>query len=133
MARVLVIDDDSEMRAFLKEILESEGHEVVLAADGDEGLAEFRNHPADVVMTDLFMPNKEGLETIRELLEEFPHAGIIAMCGRPQASPMLSVATQLGAAEFLCKPFSCQEILVALEKTLRLVKQASNAAALADS
>jgi len=119
MPKILVIDDDAEMRLFLREMLGMEGHEVVLAADGEEGLAEYRAAPADVVITDLFMPNKDGIETINELLQEFPDAVIIAMCGQPQAGPMLSVAVQLGAVEFLCKPFSCQEMLVALEKALR--------------
>src|SRR5258707_820610 len=110
MARILVIEDDADMRVWMEHTLISAGHRVTLAADGQEGVKTFRADSADLVITDLFMPNQEGLETIRQLQEEFPELAIIAISG--EASPiseelgvrtMLTAARQLGAAAVLQK------------------------------
>jgi DNA-binding response OmpR family regulator len=119
MARILVIDDDPDIRAFLEEILKPAGHEVILAADGREGMERYRTSPADLVITDLYMPNQEGLETIRELRTCFPEVAIIAMSGRTAALTMLSVAQKFGAVEVLRKPFSADELIAAVEEALR--------------
>jgi DNA-binding response OmpR family regulator len=119
MARILVIDDDPDIRAFLEEILKPAGHEVILAADGREGMERYRTSPADLVITDLYMPNQEGLETIRELRTCFPEVAIIAMSGRTAALPMLSVAQKFGAVGVLRKPFSADELIAAVQEALR--------------
>jgi CheY-like chemotaxis protein len=118
MARILVIDDEPEMRVLLELILKSAGHEVVLAADGREGVERHCVSPADLVITDLFMPNQEGLETIHELRTRFPEIAIIAMSGMTAAVTMLSVAQKFGAVGVLHKPFSGDELLVAVAKAL---------------
>ena len=118
MARILVIDDDPDIRAFLEEILKPAGHEVILAADGREGMERYRTSPADLVITDLYMPNQEGLETIRELRTCFPEVAIIAMSGRAAALTMLSVAQKFGAVAVLHKPFAADELIAAVARAL---------------
>jgi len=110
MARILVIDDEPDIRTFLEEILESAGHEVILAADGREGVRQHCTSPADLLITDLFMPNQEGLETIREFRARFPEVAIIAMSGKAAALTMLSVAQKFGAVGVLHKPFAAARI-----------------------
>jgi CheY-like chemotaxis protein len=118
MARILVIDDEADMRALLDEMLRAGGHEVVLASDGRDGVAKYRINQADLVITDLFMPNQEGLETIVELRRDFPRVVIIAMSGKTSASAMLSIAVRLGAVEVLIKPFQPAELLAAVARAL---------------
>jgi len=118
MAQILIIDDDPAIRATIEEILRSAGHAVISAVDGIEGVKTFRANPAHVVITDLYMPNQEGLETIRELRQGNPKAVIVAMCGKPTGDTMLSIAQKLGAVEVLQKPFVPQELLDAVEQAL---------------
>ena len=119
MARILIIDDDADMRVLLGQALQSAGHEVVLAADGKEGVEQHRAKPAELVITDLYMPNQAGLETIIQLRKESPTVRIIAMCGKSTAMPMLSAAQRLGAIQVLQKPFVGDEVLTAVERALR--------------
>jgi DNA-binding NtrC family response regulator len=118
MARILVIDDDPDMRALLEQMLKADRHEVVLAADGSEGVQQYCAQPADLVITDLYMPGQEGLETITELRRIFPAVRIIAMSGRAAAETMLSIAQKLGAVEMLQKPFTAEELLAAVARAL---------------
>lgn len=127
MARILVIDDDSDVRDLIREQLQSAGHEVRAASDGVEGLALQRDSPAAVVVCDIFMPEKEGIETIRELKEEFPAVKIIAISGGGRlrtarrsftAHELSVVATELGVARVLNKPFEARELLVSIESAL---------------
>ena len=118
MARILVIDDEPDMRAMLEKFLKSAGHEVILAADGREGVKKYRTSPADLVITDLYMPNQEGLETIGELRRRFPEVAIIAMSGKAAALTMLSIAQKFGAVGMLHKPFAADELIAAVEKAL---------------
>ena len=119
MARILVIDDDAEMRVLAEQILKSSKHEVVLAADGNEGMKKFRANPADLVIINLYMPDQEGLETIIELRRFFPEVGVMAMSSRAASRTMLAVAQALGATEVLQKPFFAKEMLTAVERVLR--------------
>lgn len=118
MARILLIDDDAELRVLAGLNLKEAGYDVSLAADGNEGLKLFRQEPADLVITDIYMPNREGLETIRDLRQRFPGVGIIAMSGRATAGTMLGIARKLGADEVLQKPFATNELLDAISKVL---------------
>jgi DNA-binding NtrC family response regulator len=119
VARILVIDDAADMRALLEQALQSAGHEVVLAADGREGMEQYRTKRPQLVITDLYMPNQAGLETIVQLHKESPGVQIIAMCGKATAMPMLSAAERLGAVAVLQKPFATEELLAAVESALR--------------
>jgi CheY-like chemotaxis protein len=125
------MDDEADTRMLIEEILESAGHEVVLAADGVEGLRQYHSTPVDLALVDLFMPNREGLETIKELKQLFPDFPIIAMSGDSCALPLLSIAQRLGAAEVLQKPFLPEELLEAVQHVLgpkrqRTVKKRPN-------
>jgi CheY-like chemotaxis protein len=118
MARILVIDDESEIRTLLELILKSAGHEVILAADGREGVERYRTSPADLVITDLYMPNQDGVETIRELRMRFPEVPIIATSGRAIAAILLPIAQKLGAVGILQKPFAPDELIAAVARAL---------------
>jgi DNA-binding response OmpR family regulator len=110
--RVLVVDDNEDLRATIKALLQADGFDVAVAADGDAALASHRLRPADVVVTDLFMPDKDGIETIIELKKLYPSVKIIAMSGwtSTRGSDYLQVAREIGAAVTLQKPFDPQEL-----------------------
>jgi CheY-like chemotaxis protein len=126
MARILVIDDDSDVRTLMVYELRVAGHEVRGASDGAEGLTRQRESPADVVVTDIYMPEKEGIETIRDLKEEFPRVKIIAISGggrNPSAGGFSAhdlrvVAGELGVIAVLQKPFETRELLRSIESAL---------------
>ena len=103
----------------LQEALSSAGHEIVLAADGKEGMKKHQLKPADLIITDLFMPNQEGLETIVGLAKQYPETAVIAISGNFEATSMLLVARQLGAAEVLQKPFFPDELTAVVERLLQ--------------
>jgi len=113
------MDDEADARLLIEDILTSAGHEVVLAADGVEGMQRYRAAPVDLALVDLFMPHREGLETIKELKQDAPDFPIIAMSGDSCALPLLSVAQRLGAAQVLQKPFLPEELLEAVNRALR--------------
>jgi DNA-binding response OmpR family regulator len=112
MARILVIDDDRDVREMLRRILEHDGHEVIEASNGEAGVRLYRERPADVVITDIIMPEKEGIETIRDLRRENPQIKIIAISGGGRIGPSdyLNAARMLGAKKTFSKPFSRQEL-----------------------
>ncbi|MEN6484819.1 MAG: response regulator [Syntrophobacteraceae bacterium] len=118
MKRILVIEDDEQYRPMLTRMLQRAGYEVAAAADGEEGIRLFRLQPADLVISDIFMPGKEGMETIRELHRDYPDLKIIAMSGgNIQMGPFCSLppAKEFGAVEVLSKPFEKETLL----KTVR--------------
>lgn len=120
MARILIIDDDDYVRRPLRKMLEVAGHDVVEAREGDEGLKLQRDQPCDLVITDLFMPGKEGLQTIRELRREFPGVKIIAMSGGglDHDVDFLPYAQMVGALRTLAKPFERTDLLNAVAELL---------------
>jgi len=121
MAEILVVDDDPNARSALRRALELAGHTVRTAADGAEGERSYRAKAADAVLLDLFMPRREGLETITALRGAFPGVRILAMSGAvPSLSmDMLKAARALGADSVLRKPFTDAELLEAVEALLR--------------
>lgn len=121
MIRVLVVDDDTGMRDVLKRMLEGEGLQVALAANGKTGLAAFRAAPPDLAVVDIIMPEKEGLETIATMRREHPETRIIAISGGGRAHFMdfLQIARKLGADATLEKPFRKSEILDLVAHLLR--------------
>jgi DNA-binding NtrC family response regulator len=111
--RVLIIDDDADVRSILQALLENEGFICTVAADGEEGLRVQRSTPASVVVTDIFMPGKEGIETVFELVREFPQTKVIVVSGGAHIAGVDygRLAVQLGAVKFLKKPFRPQELI----------------------
>src|SRR5579871_1827701 len=106
MAKVLVVDDDPDIRAVIMEALRGVGHEVSSAQNGREGAHQALVMQPDLIIIDVFMPEQDGLETIRILRLQFPHIAILAISGRSvNSSPMLTVALELGAVNVLEKPF----------------------------
>ena len=116
MFRILVIDDDVQVRKMLRLTLAAEGFDVVEAQDGKVAMRLFRQDPSDLVITDLIMPEKEGIETIIELKRDFPDIKIIAISGGGRIDPKdyLYLAEKLGAQVTLEKPFSRKEVLEAV-------------------
>ncbi|MDY6951804.1 MAG: response regulator [Thermodesulfobacteriota bacterium] len=116
--RVLVIDDDVGIRTMLRRLLEGAGYEVTEAPDGNQGIYLYRQDPVDLVITDIIMPEKEGLETIRELRRDFPKVKIVAISGggRIRADEYLPMAEKFGADRTLAKPFDPKELLDAVHE-----------------
>ncbi len=117
---ILVIDDDEIIRHLFRDILEREGYTVLDAPDGNKGLKQYRENPTDLVITDLIMPNKEGIETIRDLRREFPDIKIIAVSGGGRIGPdsYLQMARNFGALHALTKPIDRKTLLKTVEEVL---------------
>jgi signal transduction histidine kinase/DNA-binding response OmpR family regulator len=120
MAHILVIDDDRDLCLMMEEVLRAAGYKVWAAADGVQGIKLQRKQPASLLITDIYMPNKEGIETIRDFREEFPDVPIIAMSGggRLNTQGGLLTAKELGAAVILRKPFEMSDLLRSVAATL---------------
>lgn len=118
MRTILIVDDDEAMRQTLARLLCSACYLVAHAKDGSECLKSLQLNGADVVLLDLFMPNREGLETLRDLSKQFPSVPVIAMSGHRKADLMLRAAERLGAKPVLSKPFEPEELLVAIAQRL---------------
>lgn len=124
MPSILLIEDDDLFREALAGALgvalAERGFTVTQAVDGEQGVRAFRAAPTDLVITDIVMPNPEGIETIKALQRENPKIGIIAMAGgHPHDTQLyLKVAGALGAARILQKPFDLPAMLAAIEETL---------------
>ena len=119
-ASVLIIDDDASIRRMIRTWLERDGYHVAVARDGAEGMALYRTAPADVVITDVFMPGQDGIETIQQLREEFPDSRIIAISGGPVSgtNDSLTDAKLLGADITLAKPFAMDLLTRAVTELL---------------
>ena len=119
MKRLLLIDDDEELLPVLAAYLSRLGYEVETASDGVIGVERFHAKPCDLVVTDLILPNREGIETILQLRKERPELPIIAMSGGLGNSPQyLGLAKRLGAKCALLKPFSPESLKEAIERLL---------------
>jgi CheY-like chemotaxis protein len=120
MQKILVIDDDSLVRDTLVRVLERRDYQVLVASDGLRGLSMFRSEQPDLVITDIIMPEKEGLETIREIRGECPDAKIIAISGGARIGNMdfLDFAGKLGASEIIPKPFDPTDLVTVVSRCL---------------
>ena len=120
MKKILVIDDDSLVRDTIVRILERKGYMVLVAADGVRGLRMFHTEQPDLVITDIIMPEKEGLETIREIRGNRPDAKIIAISGGARIGNMdfLRMAGELGASEIMPKPFDPADLVSLVSRCL---------------
>lgn len=120
MARILLIDDDESVRTMLRKTLVHFGHTVIEARNGKEGLELFPQARADLIITDIVMPEKEGIEVLMELRTKQPPVKIIAISGggRGSAVDYLHIAQQLGAAKVLAKPFANEVLMAAINELL---------------
>jgi CheY-like chemotaxis protein len=118
MKSILVIDDEIQVRMMLRQMLEREGYEVIDAPNGKVALTLIKEKPVDLVITDLIMPEKEGLETIMELKRNYSDLDIIAISGGGRIKPeeYLSFAQRLGAVYTFKKPVSRLELLEAVRE-----------------
>ncbi len=122
MATILVIDDDVQILWVIRKMLEQAGHTVITAADGEIGLKLYHDSPTDLIITDMIMPNKSGINMISDLVHDFPEVKIIAISGGGaiEAERYLNLARNLGARRTLTKPFSMQDLLAMVEEVLQL-------------
>ena len=121
MLKILIIDDEPHILLMLKKMMEQSGYETDLAANGNEGIERFRKSQADLVITDIIMPEKEGLETIREMRRIKPDLKIIAMSGggKVSADNYLEIAKIFGAARVIAKPFTKKEMVSAVRELMQ--------------
>ena len=119
MARILIIEDDDTLRGIIAKSLTHAGHTVSQANNGRKGVAPFKASPTDLVITDLVMPEQEGMETIKILHRDFPALPVIAMSGGLDGSPLyLDLTRRLGAKITLTKPFTLQQLKSAVDEIL---------------
>jgi DNA-binding NtrC family response regulator len=120
--RILVVDDDPSIRRTLNILLSKAGYEVIQASDGSEAVRAWRDRGADLVITDLHMPNKDGIETIIELLSHTPGIRIIAMSGGGQSKrlDLLGNVALLGSVLTIEKPFTLAEMMTMVNRALKL-------------
>ena len=123
MARILIVDDEEDVRIALKKVLERAGYEVSVAATGNEGLELMKRHGADLVITDVIMPGVDGIATARQIREKYRDTRIIVISGGGRTSPQpyepdaistrsyLASASTAGADQTLTKPFDRDELL----------------------
>lgn len=118
--RILIIEDNEAVLRVLNRMLARAGYDVQEASNGNAGLAAYRQQPADLVITDIVMPDMEGLEVIRELRRTDPEARIIAMSGGGigSAEKYLALARTFGAGSVLNKPFSQDELMTVVAEAL---------------
>ena len=116
----MIIDDEDELRATLRLMLERAGHDVTEAVNGVQGISRYEEESADLIITDIIMPEKEGVETIITLRQSNPQLPIIAISGggRLEATDFLSMAKRLGACQVLSKPFRRDQLLEAVRACL---------------
>jgi len=118
MASILIVDDDAPIRTVLRDILEEDGHQIREAADGQTGLTLYRETPADLVITDILMPERDGRGVILALKQEFLDARVIAMTGAAGQQSFLNIPKLFGARRVIRKPFTVEEIRRVVRFTL---------------
>ena len=118
MSKILVIDDEELVRTLLRTILEMDGYTVIEAGDGRTGIAVYREHRPDLVITDILLPELNGLETIIALTREFLNVKVIAISGLQGEPEVFARARLLGARRTFQKPFKPRELLQAVRYEL---------------
>ncbi|TDI85052.1 MAG: response regulator [Caldithrix sp.] len=117
MAKILIIEDVEEARNSIRRTLEMDGYDVITAPDGKKGLDLIQENIPDLVITDIFMPEMEGLETIRRIIKSKPNLPVIVMTGAIEL-PFLEAGLHFGAISGLYKPFTPEKLLSAVTKAL---------------
>jgi len=122
LARILVIDDERQVRDMLEEMIRSAGHVAVVAADGEQALELQRATPCDLVIVDIFMPGKQGLDTIRDLRAADPHLKIVALSGGGgfDRFDALESAIEAGASVTMRKPVDWEELILTIGNLLQV-------------
>jgi DNA-binding response OmpR family regulator len=122
--RILIIDDEVQIREMLGQMLSREGYQVLHASNGKDGMKICREQHIDLIITDIIMPEKDGIETILELRRELSHLKVIAISGGGRLGPdgYLEMAKKLGAHRTFFKPFNRKEILDAVQELLNIDK-----------
>lgn len=118
MPTILIIDDEAGIRTLLRSVLEAAGHEVKEAVNGRQGLDLYRRRPTDLIITDIDMPELNGLDMMLELTRQFLHAKVIAISGVGGETNVLDVAKLFGARRTFHKPFSMPQLLDAVRYEL---------------
>ena len=119
-ARIIVVDDQEPIRRIIRRALESEGYEVFDAGDGGAGVQLLRKEGAALVITDIFMPGQDGIETLRQIRKEFPNVKVIAMSGGgTTGQDLIEGAKVLGATRTLNKPFTAREVIAMVAEVLQ--------------
>lgn len=120
MKRILVIDDDQKITELIKIWLEEAGYEVLVALNGQEGLKIQREDPADLIITDIFMPQREGTGVLVDVYDEFPQTKVIVMSGGGASDKVdyLELARLLGAVKVFQKPFDLKELLETVQSII---------------
>jgi len=120
LAHILIIDDDSQVLDMLRQTLEREGYDVVVASNGRVGIKIYREDPADLIITDMVMPEKEGIETIIELKRDYPDVKIITMSGGGIINPeqYLDISRKLGVERSFTKPIERKKLLFAIQELI---------------
>jgi DNA-binding NtrC family response regulator len=118
VARILVVDDEEQVREMLQEMLQSTGHQVLVASNGDAALQMLRESACEVVIADIFMPGKTGLETIKEVHEQHPDVKIVALSGGGgfERFDVLDMAPDSGATLTMKKPVDLEELVMTIRK-----------------
>ena len=120
MASILIIDDSPSIRAFLEQTLVGAGHMVTTASDGRQGLATLQKQRFDLVITDIFMPETDGIETIRHARRAGILPRVIAISSKDSIMNLLPAAKMLGAMRTIQKPFTAPQLLEAVDAVLQL-------------
>lgn len=117
MIRILIAEDDQDLRAVLRMFLESVGYAVEAVPDGEKAIVAQKEHPADVLVTDIFMPDRDGFETLEYFRTHHPGVPIIAISGRKEGhqTDHLAVAKYAGADAVLRKPFEIGQLMERLQ------------------
>lgn len=140
MAKILLIDDDDDFRKMLKTAMERAGHEVTEAVNGEDGHRIFAEHPHELVITDIFMPQKEGIHTIFDFRMAYPDLKIIAISGggimakdldeddilqlvnsEMDSESILELATDFGADHVIAKPFNIKYLLQIIDEATAII------------
>ena len=121
MKNILIIDDDKSLRLLLKEKIEKQGYNIIEASNGKEGIDLYHKNNIDLIITDLIMPEKEGIETIIELRKENSNIKIIAISGGGYFNPedYLEAAEGLGAIKTFMKPIKYDKLIDYINKLLK--------------
>ena len=119
MPHILVTEDDQEIGQIVRDILARAEHTVDVVEDAEQGLATFEQNRPDLVITDLILPEKDGVETIRDLKDRDPEARIIAMTGLRGSFNRLPAAEFVGASRTLMKPFTQEDLLSVVDDALQ--------------
>ena len=119
MARILIIDDSVSILAFMEQALTSAGHRVISFSSGERGIETLKSTPVDLMITDIYMPDLDGMEIMRAFRRLKLNLPVIAISSKMGALGMNKMARAMGAWDTLCKPFNAAQLIAAVDKALQ--------------